>query len=77
MHLLVLDDEVQLGTFVADVATGAGWTAETAAHKADFRSQLFRRLPDAVSSISTWARPTASPKCAFWRNVNFGDRSAS
>jgi EAL domain-containing protein (putative c-di-GMP-specific phosphodiesterase class I) len=48
MHLLVLDDEVQLGTFVADVATGAGWTAETAAHKADFRSQLFRRLPDAL-----------------------------
>ena len=48
MHLLILDDEERICTFVADVATGAGWTAETAGHKVDFRSQLFRRLPDAV-----------------------------
>ena len=48
MHLLILDDEEPIRTFVADVATGAGWTAETAGHKGDFRSQLFHRLPDAV-----------------------------
>lgn len=48
MHLLILDDEEPIRTFVADVATGAGWTAETARHKGDFRSQFFRRLPDAV-----------------------------
>ena len=48
MHLLILDDEEAMCTFVADVATGAGWTADTAGRKVDFRSHLFRRLPDLV-----------------------------
>ena len=48
MHLLILDDEERICAFVADVASGAGWTVETAGRKVDFRSHLFRRLPDAV-----------------------------
>jgi EAL domain-containing protein (putative c-di-GMP-specific phosphodiesterase class I)/ActR/RegA family two-component response regulator len=48
VNLLILDDEDIICTFLADVARGLGWTVETANGKVDFRSQLFRRLPDAV-----------------------------
>lgn len=47
MHLLILDDEEAIGTFLADVARGAGWTVDVARRKGDFRD-LFRQLPDAV-----------------------------
>jgi DNA-binding response OmpR family regulator len=69
MHLLILDDEERICTFVADVATGAGWTVDTASHKLDFRSHVFRRLPDAVIldlHLGETEHPSADHNQTLW-----------
>lgn len=48
MKVLILDDEDAICTFLADVATAVGWTAEKTNCKLDFRAQFSRSLPDAV-----------------------------
>jgi EAL domain-containing protein (putative c-di-GMP-specific phosphodiesterase class I) len=48
MHLLILDDEKDIGTLVARVAGGGGWSADIATDPDDFRTKFIAARPDAV-----------------------------
>jgi EAL domain-containing protein (putative c-di-GMP-specific phosphodiesterase class I)/FixJ family two-component response regulator len=48
MHLLVIDDDVRICSFVAAIGTALGWTVDTAGEKARFEALMHERRPDAV-----------------------------
>jgi len=48
MHLLVIDDDVRICSFIAALATALNWTVETAVEKVAFEALMHRRRPDAV-----------------------------
>ncbi|MFI4985807.1 MAG: EAL domain-containing protein [Alphaproteobacteria bacterium] len=48
MHLLVLDDEERIASFIVAVARGAGWSAEAATEEISFQAMFRRCLPDLV-----------------------------
>jgi len=48
MHLLVLDDEERVASFIVAVAEGAGWTAEATMDERAFHASFRRTLPDLV-----------------------------
>jgi EAL domain-containing protein (putative c-di-GMP-specific phosphodiesterase class I)/FixJ family two-component response regulator len=48
MHLLVIDDDVRICSFIAALATALNWTVEIAVEKTAFEALMHRRRPDAV-----------------------------
>ncbi len=48
MHLLVLDDEERIASFIVAVARGAGWSAEAAMEETSFQAMFRATLPDLV-----------------------------
>ena len=48
MHLVVLDDDESIGTFMATVARKRGWTAQTVTDEADFQALISAAPPDAI-----------------------------
>jgi len=48
MHLLVLDDEERIASFIVAVAEGIGWTAEAALDETAFQASFRRTMPDLI-----------------------------
>ena len=48
MHLLVLDDEERIASFIVAVAEGIGWTAEAALDETVFQASFRRTMPDLI-----------------------------
>jgi EAL domain-containing protein (putative c-di-GMP-specific phosphodiesterase class I)/ActR/RegA family two-component response regulator len=48
MHLLVLDDDVRIVTFIASVASEKGWSVDTSTSEREFHKLYTDRLPDVI-----------------------------
>ncbi|MDR3414887.1 MAG: EAL domain-containing response regulator [Nevskia sp.] len=48
MHLLILDDELGMSTYIGMVARDRGWTVETSGTSGEFQAHFRTRAPDAI-----------------------------